>query len=259
MSIIADFDGLPFGVGGGDFDHDGNVDLLFDNALGLTVYLGNGDFTVSIPYPTSDYGYPFEVKDLDADGELDIAYVRPPPSFGTTEVATMLGFGDGSFGFPNIVSGPNGRESAFRVVSDVDVGDLDGDGTLDVLTTNNAPNDVCVFPGAGDGTLLDQDRYGAGYSASDAAIGDYDADGRNDVAVVISLPPSGLSNAVVILRGVVPEAPIPGDVDGDGDVDFADLLAVLAAWGPCSACPEDVDDDGAVGFGDLLMVLANWM
>jgi hypothetical protein len=51
---------------------------------------------------------------------------------------------------------------------------------------------------------------------------------------------------------------LPGDVDGDGTVGFADLLAVLSAWGPCSACPEDVGGDGAVGFGDLLIVLASW-
>ena len=53
--------------------------------------------------------------------------------------------------------------------------------------------------------------------------------------------------------------PITGDVDGDGAVDFADLLAILTAWGPCSApCPEDIDGDGIVGFSDLLAVLANW-
>ncbi len=49
---------------------------------------------------------------------------------------------------------------------------------------------------------------------------------------------------------------VPGDVNGDGTVDFSDLLAVLAAWGPCDGCPEDVDGSGAVDFTDLLAVLA---
>lgn len=53
-----------------------------------------------------------------------------------------------------------------------------------------------------------------------------------------------------------------GDVNGDEVVNIIDLLALLAAWGPCSdpprPCPADVDGDGAVGISDLLALLANW-
>jgi hypothetical protein len=51
----------------------------------------------------------------------------------------------------------------------------------------------------------------------------------------------------------------PYDVaGGDGLIGFADLLAVLSAWGPCDKCPEDFDESGAVGFADLLVILSNW-
>lgn len=50
----------------------------------------------------------------------------------------------------------------------------------------------------------------------------------------------------------------PADLDGDLDVGFGDLLAVLAAWGPCADCPEDLDGSGAVGFGDVLALLGAW-
>ena len=51
----------------------------------------------------------------------------------------------------------------------------------------------------------------------------------------------------------------PGDVDGNGIVDFDDVLALLAAWGACGdPCPADLDGDGMVGFADLLIVLAMW-
>jgi hypothetical protein len=51
---------------------------------------------------------------------------------------------------------------------------------------------------------------------------------------------------------------LASDINGDGSVDFADLLALLAAWGPCRDCPEDLNGDDMVDFDDLLLVLANW-
>ena len=53
--------------------------------------------------------------------------------------------------------------------------------------------------------------------------------------------------------------PTPGDTNGDGTVDFADVLAVIGSWGTCSGpCPMDLDADGEVSFSDLLAVLAHW-
>jgi hypothetical protein len=56
-------------------------------------------------------------------------------------------------------------------------------------------------------------------------------------------------------------AEVPGDLDGNGVVNTADLLALLAAWGACGDCgdcPEDLDGDCVVGTADLLTLLANW-
>jgi len=50
----------------------------------------------------------------------------------------------------------------------------------------------------------------------------------------------------------------PEDVDENGVIEFDDLLAVLAAWGPCEDCPEDIDGSGEVDFDDLLRVLGAW-
>ncbi len=43
-----------------------------------------------------------------------------------------------------------------------------------------------------------------------------------------------------------------GDIDGSGDVDHADMLAVLGGWGTPDG---DVTGDGATDISDLLLVL----
>ena len=50
------------------------------------------------------------------------------------------------------------------------------------------------------------------------------------------------------------------DLNGDDAVGVADLLGLLASWGPCAkgCCLADLDLDGAVGVSDLLALLANW-
>jgi len=56
--------------------------------------------------------------------------------------------------------------------------------------------------------------------------------------------------------------PLVGDVDNDGDVDFQDLLLLLAAWGDCpeppEECPADFDGNGVVNFTDILLLLGHW-
>ncbi|MBT8484191.1 MAG: hypothetical protein KJO43_01340, partial [Phycisphaerae bacterium] len=65
--------------------------------------------------------------------------------------------------------------------------------------------------------------------------------------------------AFLMLASTATAGTCVGDIDGDGDVGFSDLLSVISAWGPCDgACPADLDGDLEVGFGDLLTVLAAW-
>jgi glucose/arabinose dehydrogenase len=59
-------------------------------------------------------------------------------------------------------------------------------------------------------------------------------------------------------NGIPDECECPGDVDDSGVVDTADLVSLLAAWGPCDECPEDADGNGTVDVADLLIVLAAW-
>jgi hypothetical protein len=66
-------------------------------------------------------------------------------------------------------------------------------------------------------------------------------DALREWALVLASPPSGC----------------PGDADGNGGVDFADITATLAAWG-LSGPAGDADQDGDVDFADVTSVLASF-
>lgn len=51
---------------------------------------------------------------------------------------------------------------------------------------------------------------------------------------------------------------IPGDLNGDGVINVADLLLLLADWGFCNDCPADLNDDNLVNVLDLLALLSAW-
>ncbi len=50
----------------------------------------------------------------------------------------------------------------------------------------------------------------------------------------------------------------PGDIDDDGDIDAADLAALLSAWGDQPDDPADLDGDGDVDAADLAALLGAW-
>jgi hypothetical protein len=56
--------------------------------------------------------------------------------------------------------------------------------------------------------------------------------------------------------------PNAGDVNGDGETDVDDLVAIIIAWGACppapTFCAADLTGDGFVDIDDLLTVIINW-
>lgn len=55
-----------------------------------------------------------------------------------------------------------------------------------------------------------------------------------------------------------PPSACEADLDGDGEVNAADLAQLLGSWGPCEDCPADFDGDAVVNAADLAQLLGNW-
>jgi hypothetical protein len=49
-----------------------------------------------------------------------------------------------------------------------------------------------------------------------------------------------------------------GDLDGNGQVNGADLAILLGAWGACVGCPADMNGSGGVDGADLAILLGGW-
>ena len=69
-----------------------------------------------------------------------------------------------------------------------------------------------------------------------------------------SAPKNAGTYARVLRFSIAPMA----DINGDGNVDVADLLAVIADWGCTGCCSADVNGDGVVNVTDLLAVMQDW-
>jgi hypothetical protein len=219
------------GQSGFDLDLNGFADLVTANGDGtVSVVLneGNLDFAPAVNLPLGTPAISIAALDMEQDGDVDLAVV----------VA-------------------DGQEGAALVALRNDLNPLQGGQQLAFVE----PQDL----GADPGTIL-------------VLEGDIDADGDDDLVALTggafgaasgaggaggAGAGLGLPAVEVVPNLLVTPAAVPGDANGDGTVDVADLVAVVLAWGPCPpicppACPADVNDDCAVDVGDLVTVVLNW-
>ncbi len=144
-------------------------------------------------YPGGGAGGAFQLAtgDLNGDAKVDVAVADLCLSVAdcsTGGVGILLGDGDGTF--------QNGQTFASGGVEALSVamGDVNGDGLLDVVVANQCQSAsectrgvVGVLLGNGDGTFQSaRSFYSGGYYASAIAVADVDGDGKLDLLVVNS-------------------------------------------------------------------------
>jgi hypothetical protein len=218
----------PTAVAVGDFNGDGNLDLVvasgeLDN-LGLL--LGNGDGTFQKVTDLGEGGQFFPtavaVGDFNRDGRLDIVSTNASGN----EVSVLLGNGDGTFQ-PPVQYGVDGFPLA------VVVGDFNHDGNLDLATVNENSNDVSVLLGNGDGTFQAAREYAVGFMPVSLALGDFNGDGNLDLVAANSadddvsvLLGDGSGNFTARMGSPItvsgtPTSVAAADLNGDGTLDLA--------------------------------------
>ncbi len=210
----------PLSVAIGDVDHDGKPDLVvaiqcvdgFCNSGIMGVLLGNGDgsFQSAVTYPSGgENAIWVALADVNGDGNLDILVANVSFIFGEGSggaVGVLLGNGDGTFKPP--VTYASGSPLALSLA----VGDLNGDGKLDLAvancTTQQKYSSSCpgrtgivgVLLGNGDGTFQAATIHpSGGQEASAIAIADVNGDGQLDLVVANTYGESNFDGTVGVL------------------------------------------------------------
>ena len=193
---------------------------------------GHGGFNKAegSPIPIGSSARKVAVGDANRDGNIDI-FVAQHESY---EVVALLGNGRGGFkpapGSPFIAAkGPRPHTHA------ITAGDVNGDGNLDILTTNSNDNTISILLGDGRGSFKPSDNspLKAGRHPYDVVtLNDVNQDGKSDL-----ITPNLIGNAVTVMLGdgkagffAAPDSPFAlserpgyvavGDLNGDGKADL---------------------------------------
>lgn len=177
--------GVEFHLGqefvlGARLNGDARTDLMAATPQnGIAIGTGGGEFK---PVVLTDVrGTDLVAEDLDGDGDLDV--VSGDSSFSQTTV--MRNNGRAKF---RTTIYPSEQVSTYSNAWDVALGDLDGDGRLDIAVSNVSANNIGLHFGGKKAKFQErQVRYGTHANDLDLVVGDFNGDGRDDIVTTAAI------------------------------------------------------------------------
>jgi hypothetical protein len=175
------------------------------------------------PYAHGGGPYTLAVADVNGDGIPDVI----AGIYGNDTLSVLLGNGDGTFQ-PQLTF-PTGVGTYSYGLYSIAVADVNGDGKLDVISTNDLNSNVTVELGNGNGTFQSPIAFATGNEPNGDALGDLNGDGKLDivtansdstVSVLIGNGDGTFQTQTAIHVGGVAISVALGDVNGDGKVDI---------------------------------------
>ncbi len=226
-----------------DLNGDGNLDLVQPNSgadpttagptSGVNIRLGNGTGQLAAPTANatvSTGASPDNVTLGDIDGDGDVDMLVSNGGNGPYPISVFKNDGNAVF-----TPAANGTINSGGFNRSMTLGDIDGDGDLDLVTTNG--DYLYVFGNNGSGTFTQLVNYTNSASfqpvynaVENVTLADVDNDGDLDalatlrnagvVGVRLNNGAGTFSGSTNVQVGTYARALAVADVDGDGDLDF---------------------------------------
>ena len=201
----------------------------FHVTFGCNVSISSSSFAPKVDFTPGAHPVGIALGDVDGDGKLDIvianaldntvSILRNTSTTGTPSFAAKVDFAVGTYPYA------------------VALGDLDGDGKLDLATANGTSNDMSVLRNTstvGAVSFTTQIVYAGGTEPYSIAIGDLNADGKPDIAIanfntpglvsvyknMSTLGSLSFSPKADFATGGHPKSIAIADIDGDGKPDL---------------------------------------